>query len=79
MSSKISQSSIIESQKIKLDQQQEVIQSFQDKIIFQGVWRSCLGCINFSHRDEQCMMFKARPPAKVIVHGCRDYDQDIPF
>lgn len=69
----------IEAQNKRLDEKQAVIDQQQNKAIFHGVWRSCLGCINFNKRDESCMMFKARPPAHIIVNGCRDYDQDIPF
>ena len=40
---------------------------------------SCLGCMEFDQTTEQCLLFKARPPVKVIILGCDEYEADIPF
>lgn len=44
-------------------------------------FQSCINCKNFNEPDELCILFKARPPAKVIVFGCSSYDDigDVPF
>jgi hypothetical protein len=41
--------------------------------------KSCLNCINFNEEDETCLLAKARPPARIIVFGCPQWDADIPF
>jgi hypothetical protein len=43
------------------------------------LWRCCLNCIDFYATDEQCSRFKSKPPADVIVTGCKHWDADIPF
>jgi len=50
----------------------------QDKMVAAYVWQTCLNCSNFL-KDETCDLFKARPPAYIIVSGCKEYEQDIPF
>lgn len=46
-----------------------------------GVWKSCLSCDHFNEGLEQCTLYKARPPARVIAFGCPSYsdDMDVPF
>ena len=51
---------------------------FQKEIIATGVWQSCLNCSQFTEA-EQCQLFKARPPAHIIVNGCKDHLSDCPF
>ncbi len=41
--------------------------------------RNCTRCEHFDARDEQCKLWGARPPAKVIVTGCEKFDEGIPF
>lgn len=43
--------------------------------------RSCLTCAVFQESSELCGKFKARPPARVIAYGCKDYfnEKEIPF
>jgi hypothetical protein len=45
------------------------------------IYTSCVNCLNFRERDEICILANMRPPARVIVFGCpqwEDIDQ-IPF
>jgi hypothetical protein len=42
---------------------------------------SCISCINFDEPSEICKVFKQRPPARIIAHGCPEYVDayDIPY
>ena len=40
--------------------------------------RSCIQCEHWKDKKEECKLFKQRPPAKVIVNGCK-YHKFIPF
>lgn len=42
-------------------------------------WQTCLNCTNFMKDTEMCDIYRARPPAHIIVSGCSDYMIDIPF
>ncbi len=44
-------------------------------------FQSCINCKNFNHGKETCDLANQRPPAKIIVFGCVQYEdnQDIPF
>lgn len=44
-----------------------------------GMFQTCLNCSDWNDRDEICTRFKCRPPAKVIVCGCSEHNDDIPF
>lgn len=57
----------------------ELVKEFQDKLIARQYWQSCLNCVHWESQTETCIQFNARPPAPVIVCGCRDYQADIPF
>ena len=41
--------------------------------------RTCINCIHFNEPTEQCRLFKARPPARIIALGCDEYQDQIPF
>jgi len=43
--------------------------------------KTCLTCVCFDEKLEYCKKYKARPPARVIAYGCRDYfhNDEIPF
>lgn len=41
--------------------------------------RTCLTCLWFDEKTEQCSKAAARPPARVIAFGCPAYEEDIPF
>lgn len=42
---------------------------------------SCLSCVQFDEPNEICKLYKRRPPARVIAHGCPAYidHYDIPY
>lgn len=40
---------------------------------------NCLNCIHFKEKIEECSKYKARPPARTIVEGCKEWDLNIPF
>lgn len=42
-------------------------------------FRCCLDCIHFDEEKEVCAKWNARPPARVIVNGCDDHVDKIPF
>lgn len=44
-------------------------------------FQSCLNCKLFNEKQEICSKYNQRPPARVIVFGCNDYEDtsDIPF
>lgn len=39
---------------------------------------TCLNCLHFDEPSETCTLWKSRPPARVIAHGCPDFDS-LPF
>lgn len=44
----------------------------------EGLFRHCTDCYNWDEKNELCKLCNQRPPAKVIVHGCNQFDE-IPF
>lgn len=63
----------------KMKQRAELAAEFQDKLIARQYWQTCLNCVQWDELTETCIQFNARPPAPIIVNGCRDYQSDIPF
>lgn len=43
-----------------------------------GMNKTCLNCFHFEEAVETCKICNQRPPARVIVEGCPEYDF-IPF
>jgi hypothetical protein len=43
------------------------------------VHKDCTTCLYFDSEAELCRTHNARPPAKVIVTGCKQYEMDVPF
>ncbi len=41
--------------------------------------KTCINCFHFQETTEQCKLFRARPPARIIAFGCEKYDDQIPF
>ena len=45
--------------------------------------RSCINCLYFKEIDETCLKYHARPPARTIAKGCKQWQyntgEDIPF
>jgi hypothetical protein len=45
-----------------------------------GCLRSCINCIQFDKKREECLLAPGqRPPALVIALGCDSWEMDIPF
>lgn len=45
-----------------------------------GLLRTCITCIHFVEKTEQCAKERMRPPARVIAYGCGMYENDeVPF
>jgi hypothetical protein len=40
---------------------------------------TCINCAHFHEQTEICELAQARPPARVIAHGCPSYTPGIPF
>lgn len=40
---------------------------------------TCLSCEHFDEAGEVCALAQARPPARVIAHGCPSYSAQVPF
>lgn len=49
------------------------------KFILEKRKRTCINCENFDHDQEKCRLVDQRPPLKVIVYGCEQYIEEIPF
>ena len=49
------------------------------------LFQSCLVCEHFNHETEICKAYNRRPPARIIVFGCKTFEEssnidgDIPF
>lgn len=41
--------------------------------------RTCLNCERFDEPTEMCEKFQARPPARIIAHGCDEHEEEVPF
>lgn len=52
---------------------------FVDKMMQIGLFQTCLNCEFWNKEKETCEKFNMRPPAKVIVVGCSEHSDIIPF
>ena len=41
--------------------------------------RTCANCSKYCHETETCLMWNARPPARTIVAGCDEHEDEVPF
>lgn len=57
----------------------EASQIFHEQLILTDIVVSCLNCGNFDANGEACLLYKTRPPAKVMVYGCASWEVLIPF
>lgn len=57
----------------------EYVDTLIEKMEDLGVFRSCLTCDFWEQTNEICGMFKQRPPARIIVLGCSEHSDEIPF
>lgn len=70
---------------------QAAIEKNQRLLVSSGNWRTCLNCEHFTEvtvmspneRENKtykhCGLYRAVPPPEVIVHGCKDWQDEIPF
>lgn len=56
-----------------------LVQLMVDRMMDEGWFRTCLNCEHFDEPKEWCKVWKAKPPAKVIVIGCEEHSDTIPF
>lgn len=47
-------------------------------MVVNGLLPSCLNCELWQEKQEVCEKY-GRPPAHIIVYGCPEWDQMIPF
>ncbi len=70
--------------------EQEAVEEKQKLLVRSNYWRTCINCEHF--RDvrkvlltketnyKHCSLYKAVPPPEVILHGCKEWqNDDIPF
>lgn len=47
--------------------------------VLYSMTKTCLTCDHFNEPQEQCTLYKQRPPAKIIAFGCPSYVNEVPF
>lgn len=52
---------------------------FTSFLMDNGFFRSCSNCEHWVNGKEICGKYDARPPVKVIVAGCEDHSDFVPF
>lgn len=57
----------------------QAIKAVQEELINRCQLPSCITCIKWNKDSEICGRYNARPPARVIVLSCSDWEMDIPF
>lgn len=57
----------------------KVVVEQQTQDIENGKWRCCLNCMYWDKDKAGCSKFKATPPPHIVVHGCVEHEDDIPF
>lgn len=45
----------------------------------EGYFRTCCNCKAWDEQHEVCKKYNVQPPARVIVKGCEDHSDNIPF
>lgn len=58
---------------------QSITNSVVHQMIIDGAMQSCLNCYHFNEAAETCGRYGKRPPARVIVTGCCEWEDEIPF
>lgn len=49
------------------------------ELIERGMFKTCLNCDHKDPKGSTCNLYKAVPPMEVIVYGCNDWIEVIPF
>jgi hypothetical protein len=55
------------------------VQQLSEYLMDNGYFRNCLNCKEWNEVSELCTKYLQRPPAKVIVTGCSEHSDLIPF
>jgi len=65
----------------KIKRTHEAIEDHQSILIKAAIWRTCLNCDNWrlTKLGNLCALYNVLPPPSVIVHGCQEHIDDIPF
>jgi hypothetical protein len=65
----------------RLNEMQKAAQTLADAMVplIDRMTRNCTNCYQFDHGPELCRKFATRPPIKVAVKGCPQWEIDIPF
>lgn len=50
-----------------------------DHLIDMGLFRNCLNCGEWNEKTEICKKYNLRPPVTIIVTGCENHSDLIPF
>jgi len=57
--------------KLRSDNQKAQVDNF--------LWQCCLNCDQWEKDKELCQKWNMKPPAKIIILGCEDWEVSIPF
>ena len=55
------------------------VAAFHEKLVDNYIIHSCINCEHFTANGDLCAKVAQRPPARVIVYGCEEWDMKIPF
>jgi hypothetical protein len=62
-----------------LEKHQVFIIKSQKSMIQTFAWNCCLNCDHWNREKQWCNKWNVLPPLEVIVVGCEDYENAIPF
>lgn len=70
--------------KVSLKDKDLAAEIMHRRLIDSQEFHSCLNCANWAPRgdsraSEVCLLYKATPPAEVILFSCASWEPDIPF
>ncbi len=51
----------------------------EDPSIFDVLTLNCISCRYFNKETDVCGVYKQRPPARIIVRGCDQHSEVMPF
>lgn len=63
----------------RVDAMNTLALGFTEFLMDNGYFTTCLNCDHWQDNPELCKKFNQRPPAKVIVVGCEEHSDSIPF
>lgn len=50
-------------------------------ITYSNPFQNCLNCQHWEFGNDQCGLYKAKPPTEILIYSCPDHkdNNDIPF